>query len=142
MTFVPKTRSEVQLWLSRFYDVCDSLDADRLPTIYTQYAKVQFGNLPVMDGLDALRNFFVPTWNKLEMMHHETGNFDLVDDKIYQPCYITWKVKNDPEKETVIIPGFAVFHLVMEGDDKDLISSAEFYMDSSPLMTAIQRSSS
>ncbi|KAI5921154.1 hypothetical protein F4810DRAFT_376977 [Camillea tinctor] len=142
MAFVPKDRSEVEPWLTRFYNVSDNLDVAGLSTIYTEDAKVQFGNMPLMDGLDALRSFFVPTWGKLEMMHHGIGDYELVGDKIYHPCSITWKVKADPEKETIVVPAFAVFHLVTEGESKGLTSSAEFYMDSSPLMAAIQRSSS
>ncbi|KAI1638057.1 hypothetical protein F4809DRAFT_279420 [Biscogniauxia mediterranea] len=141
MAFVPKNRAEVEPWLSRFYDVSDKLDATRISTVYTEDAKVQFSNMPLMEGLDALRSFFVSTWDKLEMMHHGIGDFDLVGDKIYHPCNITWKVKGDPEKETIVVPAFAVFHLVTEGENKGLVSSAEFYMDCSPLMAAIQRSS-
>lgn len=66
---------------------------------------------------------------------------DLVDNKIYQPCHITWRVKNDPEKESIVVPAFAVVHLVTAGEEKGLVGSAEYYMDGSPLAAALQRSS-
>ncbi|KAI6082666.1 hypothetical protein F4821DRAFT_263703 [Hypoxylon rubiginosum] len=141
MAFVPTTQSEVQAWLERFHAANDSLDPSRLASIYTKDAKVQFGNMPVIEGLDAMRSFFSATWAKLEMMHHEPESFDLVDNKIYQPCHITWQVKNDPEKEKIIVPAFALIYLVTSGDDKGLISRAAFYMDGAPLMAALQRSS-
>lgn len=65
---------------------------------------------------------------------------DLIgNDKIYQSCHITWKVKNDPKKETIVVPAMAVLHLVTSGVEKGLISGAEFYMDPAPLIAAFAR---
>ncbi|KAI1079701.1 hypothetical protein F5B20DRAFT_581160 [Whalleya microplaca] len=140
MAFVPTTKAEVREWLTRFHAVNDSLDATRLPDIYAKEAKVQFGNQPVIIGRDALHNHFESHWANLETMHHEIRDFDMVDNKIYQPCHITWVVKNDPEKEKIIIPAIAVLHLVLSGEEKGLIGSAEYYMDAAPLAVALQRS--
>ncbi|KAI4866640.1 hypothetical protein F4820DRAFT_416234 [Hypoxylon rubiginosum] len=141
MAFFPTSQSEVQAWLQRFHNVNDSLDISGLASIYTKDAKVQFGNMPLMEGLDALRNVLSTTWARLEMMHHEIESFDLVDNKIYQPCHVTWRVKNDPEKENITVPAFAFIQLVTSGEDKGLISRAAFYMDGGPLAAALQRSS-
>ncbi|KAI1101022.1 hypothetical protein F4804DRAFT_317269 [Jackrogersella minutella] len=141
MAFVPTTRPEVKAWLQRFHAANDSLDTSRLANIYTKDAKVQFGNMPLVEGLDALRNFFGASWAKLETMHHEAESFDMVDNKIYQPCHITWRVKNDPEKEKVVVPACAVIHLVTSGEDKGLICHAAYYMDGASLAAALQRSS-
>ncbi|KAI0839582.1 hypothetical protein F5Y06DRAFT_265740 [Hypoxylon sp. FL0890] len=141
MAFVPTTQTEIQAWLERFHAVNDSLDTTRLEDIYAKDAKVQFGNMPVVNGIDGLRNFFSGTWAKLEMMHHKIESFDMVDNRIYQSCHITWQVKNDPENEKVVVPAFAVVHLVMSGEEKGLIGRAAYYMDGAPLVAALQRSS-
>ncbi|KAI1778981.1 hypothetical protein F4818DRAFT_437782 [Hypoxylon cercidicola] len=141
MAFVPKTRSEAQAWLQRFHAVNDSLEVSGLASIYARDANMQFGNMPLVEGLDAIRNFLGATWARLEMMHHETESFDLVENKIYQPCHITWRVKNDPEKEKITVPAFAFIYLVTSGVDAGLVSRASFYMDGAPLVAAIQRSS-
>ncbi|KAI2620517.1 hypothetical protein GGR54DRAFT_601389 [Hypoxylon sp. NC1633] len=141
MAFVPTTKLEVQAWLQRFHAASDSLDVSKLSTIYANDAKVQFGNLPLIEGLDALRDFFCVTWARLEMMHHEIDSFDMVDNRIYQPCHITWKVKNDPEKEEIVVPAVAIIDIVTSGEEKGLISYGAFYMDGTPLMAALQRSS-
>lgn len=65
----------------------------------------------------------------------------MVENRIYQPCHITWQVKNDPEKETIKVPAAAILHVELSGERKGLISRAAFYMDGSPLMAALQRSS-
>ncbi|KAI1417430.1 hypothetical protein F5Y13DRAFT_152809 [Hypoxylon sp. FL1857] len=140
MAFVPTTRSEVRAWLERFHAANDSLDTSRLADIYAKGTKVQFGNMPIINGLDELQNFFAGTWAKLEMMHHEIEDFDMVDNRIYQPCHITWQVKNDPEKEEITVPAFAVVHLVTSGEEKGLVGRAAYYMDGAPLMAALQRS--
>ncbi|KAI1472550.1 uncharacterized protein F4812DRAFT_409368 [Daldinia caldariorum] len=140
MAFVPTTNSEIREWLLRFHASNDSLDVSRLEDIYTKDAKVQFGNMPLFEGLDELRSFFKGTWARLEMMHHKIESFDMVDNKIYQPCHITWKVKNDPEKETIVVPAFAFVHLETSGENRGLVKQAAYYMDGAPLMAALQRS--
>ncbi|OTA62767.1 hypothetical protein K449DRAFT_382069 [Hypoxylon sp. EC38] len=141
MAFVPTTRSEIQTWLERFHAANDSLDTSRLGDIYAKDAIVQFGNMPLIHGLDELRNFFSGTWAKLEMMLHEIDSFDMVDNRIYQPCHITWQVKNDPENEKIKVPAFGLVHLVTSGPEKGLVSRAAYYMDGAPLVAALQRSS-
>lgn len=36
---------------------------------------MQFGNVPLLEGLDQIRNFLGATWAGLEMMRHETESF-------------------------------------------------------------------
>lgn len=67
-------------------------------------------------------------------------SLDLVgSDKIYQSCHITWKVKNDPERETIEVPAMAVLHLVTSGAEKGLIREAQYYLDPAPLVSAFSR---
>lgn len=140
MAFLPTTRPQVELWLQRFHEAADSLDVDMLPAVYTRDAKVQFGNMPVMEGIDGFRPFFEAIWPRLARMKHNTDTFDMVgNDKIYMACHITWEVKYDPEEEKINVPAFGVFHLVGEGSEKGLVRAAEFYMDSSPLTEALKR---
>ncbi|KAI3327262.1 hypothetical protein HD806DRAFT_486558 [Xylariaceae sp. AK1471] len=142
MAFVPTTRAEVRAWLQQFHGVNDGLDPTKLPAIYAKDAKVQFGNKPLLEGLDALGDFMGTQWAGLDSMLHEVGDYNMIGNTIYQPCHITWVVKNDPEKEKVKVPAFAAIHLVVEGEEKGLIQSAEYYMDGSPLTAAFQRASS
>ncbi|KAM0816618.1 putative SnoaL-like domain-containing protein [Seiridium cardinale] len=140
MAFVPTTSTETREWLLRFHTVGDSLDPEGLATIYTQDAQMQFANTPKLEGLAAIRKYFEAIWPNLESMHHEIDIFDLVgNDKIYQSCHISWRVKADPERELVTVPAMAVFHLVTSGEEKGLIRAAEFYMDASPLLVAMSR---
>ncbi|KAK6202176.1 hypothetical protein LQW54_008968 [Pestalotiopsis sp. IQ-011] len=75
MAFVPSTPEETKQWLLRFHSVNDSLDSDKLPSIYAQSARVQFGNAPVLEGLGAVQEHFAPSWPGLESMHHEIDEF-------------------------------------------------------------------
>ncbi|KAI0113896.1 hypothetical protein F4776DRAFT_667059 [Hypoxylon sp. NC0597] len=137
----PIDRHHKSSYTVKFQAANDSLDTSRLADIYAKDATVQFGNMPLIHGLDELRNFFSGTWTKLEMMHHEIESFDMVDNKIYQSCHITWQVKNDPENEKVTVPAFAFLHLVTSGEEKGLVDRAAYYMDGAPLIAAFQRSS-
>ena len=70
-----KIQDILKLIAAQFHASNDSLDVSRLEDIYTKDAKVQFGNMPLFDGLDGLRNFFEGIWARLEMMHHEIESF-------------------------------------------------------------------
>ncbi|KAI1391943.1 uncharacterized protein F4822DRAFT_388995 [Hypoxylon trugodes] len=140
MAFVPTSRSEVQTWLDRFLAINDTLDVSKLDTVYTKNATVKFGNRPIIQGLENIQNFFVPTWSREELMHHDVDSFDMIDNRIYQECRVTWKVKNDPEKETIVLSAIAVLHLATTGEEKGLVSHAAYYMDGAPLNAALKRS--
>ncbi|KAF7534370.1 hypothetical protein G7054_g6261 [Neopestalotiopsis clavispora] len=75
MAFVPTTSEETRQWLLRFHSVNDSLDPQKLPTIYAQNASMRFGNAPVLQGLEALQHHFASTWPGLDSMHHEIDEF-------------------------------------------------------------------
>ncbi|KAI1137445.1 hypothetical protein F5Y05DRAFT_387238 [Hypoxylon sp. FL0543] len=140
MAFVPTTQSEVRAWLERSFAAHDSLDASKLADIYAKDAIVQFGNMPLMNGTDELLKFYSGIWDQLEMMHHELESFDMVENRIYQSCHITWQVKNDPQNEKITVPGFGFYHLVTSGEEKGKVSRASYYMDGAPLMAALERS--
>ncbi len=35
---------------------------------------------------------------------------DVLPDRIYQEAKITYTVKNDPDKEEIVVKGFAIYH--------------------------------
>ncbi|KAH8662077.1 hypothetical protein BX600DRAFT_465530 [Xylariales sp. PMI_506] len=140
MAFVPTNQSETRQWLLKFQEANDSLDVSRLPSIYAKDIKLQFANNPVLQGLEAVTEHYRMAWAALDFMHHEIGDVDLVGgDKIYQACSISFRVKNDPEMETVQIPGMAVLHLTTSEEEKGLVKRAEYYLDTSPLGPAFSR---
>jgi hypothetical protein len=60
---------------------------------------------------------------------------DVVKDKIYLTCTITYVVKNDPKQEAFKIPAAGVFHLLDAaeqeelGDEEGVIRKFEVYLD-------------
>ncbi|EON98388.1 putative ntf2-like protein [Phaeoacremonium minimum UCRPA7] len=122
-----------------FHEVSDSLDPARLPEVYAKDGILQYANVPPVQGLDNLKGFFGPIFEKLELMRHDISYFDLVGDKIYQACTITYRAKNDPQKEEIVVPALGVFHILPAGDDAGKMKKAEVYIDPSPLMAAIAR---
>ena len=52
----------------------------------------------------------------MDEFHHSAGHIDVLLDKIYQEATIEYIVKGDPEKERIIVRGFAVFHKLVEDE--------------------------
>ena len=53
----------------------DSLDPARLPEVYAEDGILQYANVPPVRGLDNLKGFFGPIFEKLELMHHVVSYF-------------------------------------------------------------------
>lgn len=137
----------------------DSLDPSRLPEVYAKDRILQYANIPPVLGLDELKSFFGPILEKLGLMHHEISyfgvymglapaifvsltnnkNLDLVGDKLYQACRITYRMNNDPEEEETKIPAFGVFQVPLSGKDAGKMKKVVVYLDPSPLMAALAR---
>lgn len=49
----------------------DSLDATRLGSIFTKHVRIQFAEVPIMEGLDAAKTYFKSLWSNLASMEHE-----------------------------------------------------------------------
>ncbi|EFX03228.1 hypothetical protein CMQ_3157 [Grosmannia clavigera kw1407] len=141
MAFVPTNKEELERWLHRFHSVNDALDTTRLHEVYAKDITLQYGNRPPVHGLNNLIAFFEPTYKMLDSMHHKIAYFDLVGDgsRFYQPCHITYRVKNDPEKEAIKIPAIGVWHLETAGEDVGKAKQFEVYLDPSPVTAAVAR---
>jgi hypothetical protein len=128
--------------------------------VYAEDGTLQYANVPPVQGLDNLTSFFGPIFKKLELMRHEILYYgkslliysslsmkqvltvncsDLVEDKMYQACTITYRAKNDPNNEEIVVPAFGVFHILPSGKDAGKMKRAEVYLDPAPLMAAIAR---
>lgn len=58
------------------------------------------------------------------------GVSDVVDSKIYQAATIRYLVKGDnPERDVIEIPGFAVFFLRHKDGERPKLSRAETYLN-------------
>lgn len=62
---------------------------------------------------------------------------DRVGNKIYQSCFITYVVKNDPEERKMKIPAFGKIFLVEEGEEKGKIARFEVFLDPSEIFARI-----
>lgn len=49
----------------------DSLDVSRLGSIFTKQVRIQFAEVPIMEGLDATKTYFKSLWANLASMEHE-----------------------------------------------------------------------
>ncbi|KAG0648334.1 Phosphoserine aminotransferase [Hyphodiscus hymeniophilus] len=135
MALQTKSRDEVNAWLHAFHHAADSLTTTTLPKFYTEDATLNFANNEPLVGLSNIiyvstllysfihsdlkhiftrvhKQFFNVAFPQLESMKHDVIDFDVVKDKIYMSCTITYVVKNDPKQEKFRIPAFGVFHLV------------------------------
>lgn len=102
---------------------------------------LQFGNNPLLTGIDAVRGMFEQIFPNLDLMEHYIEYFDFVPpDKVYQAARIRYRVKGDDTsgKGDVEIPGFAVFWVREEGD-KLKSYRMETYLDPSPLLKRMEQ---
>lgn len=64
---------------------------------------------------------------------------DLVGNKIYESCLLTYIVANDPEEKKIKIPAFGKIFLVEEGQDEaGKMERFEVYLDPSEVFKRIQ----
>ncbi|TQN66555.1 hypothetical protein CSHISOI_08877 [Colletotrichum shisoi] len=123
---------------TKSHEVHDSLSVAQFHEIYSQDAQVKFASYPVAEGLDAIKQSFVPTLEKLAYMKHLIHQADKVDDRVWLTVDITYRVKDDPDSEnkTIRAAGFAT--VVMEGEEAGKIKRFEVYIDSGPLLQKME----
>ncbi|KAI8577486.1 hypothetical protein K450DRAFT_212779, partial [Umbelopsis ramanniana AG] len=132
----PEKKAETLRWLQGFHAASDSLDSTEfVQNYFTEDAVVQFGNNPVVKAHGPFIEIQSQRLKVLESMSHEVVSFDILPDKIYQVASVTYKVKNDPSGEAIVIPGLAVFYKALE-DSK--INRFEVYIDISPVFKRAQ----
>lgn len=140
------------------------MDADRwLDDFFTEDVSLQYANNPIIHGTD-VRAMFKMVFAKLDLMTHEILYFgkalspcsmedgavpftfvpdvvclDLVESKIYQAATIRYVVKgDDPERDVIQIPGFAVFFLRHQKDGtRPRLYRAETYLNPTEVFARI-----
>ncbi|KEF58658.1 uncharacterized protein A1O9_06584, partial [Exophiala aquamarina CBS 119918] len=116
-----------------------ALDADRwLDDFFTEDISLQYSNNPVIHGTD-VRAMFKMVFAKLDLMTHEVLYFDVVESKIYQAATIRYLVKgDDPNRDVIEIPGFAVFFLRQQKDgERPKLFRAETYLNPTGIFARI-----
>ncbi|KAH7037459.1 uncharacterized protein B0I36DRAFT_380650 [Microdochium trichocladiopsis] len=137
--FVPTSKDELYSWLTRFNKTMDSLDITRLGSIFTKQVRIQFAEVPIMEGLEATQAYFKSLWCNLESMEHEIDSYDMTENRIYQPCHITWRLHGDDEHEEITVRALSILRITTEGPETGLVYDARFYLDAAPLMSALAR---
>jgi hypothetical protein len=74
--------------------------------------------------------------------HHpkcwSSERIDVINNRIYLRCFITYVVKNDPENKKIRIPVVGVFLLVPESRNGEaVIESFEAYLDASGVFARV-----
>ncbi|KAK5046683.1 hypothetical protein LTR84_007444 [Exophiala bonariae] len=131
-------RQEASKWLEDLHASSATLDADRwLDEFFTEDVSLQYSNNPVIQG-PSVRAMFKTVFAKLDVMTHEVLYFDVVGSKIYQAAKIRYVVKgDDPERDVIEIPGFAVFFLRERHEERPKLYRAETYLNPTEIFSRI-----
>ncbi|CAE6395433.1 hypothetical protein ACGC1H_002068 [Rhizoctonia solani] len=134
------TEEQVQVeraWLEGYAQAAESLDWTKWEVWWTNDGFLQFGNLPRVQGKDAIASFHAQMFAPFESLRHNFTrySFDLPLGLIYQTSTVIFRVKDDPEKRDIEIPGLAVIHKKI---GEKHATGCEMYLDSSPVMSVVQ----
>ncbi|OLN87326.1 hypothetical protein CCHL11_03583 [Colletotrichum chlorophyti] len=139
MPSVPHTPDEVLAWLQHSHDIHDSLDITRLEDVYSKSAQLKFTNYPVAEGIDAIKQAFIPSFASLSCMKHITRLADKVgDNRIWLVADITYRVNGDPENRDINIPAAGLVTIVTEGEETGKIARFEVFLDNTPIRERIE----
>ncbi|CUA69005.1 hypothetical protein RSOLAG22IIIB_08257 [Rhizoctonia solani] len=124
-------------WLDGYAKALDSLDWAKWEGRWTEDAFLQFGNLPRIQGKEAIATFHEQMFGAFEYLHHNFTrySFDVPLELIYQTTIVTFRVKSDPEKRDIQVPGMSVIH---KKTGENQATGCEIYVDSSPVMAVVQ----
>lgn len=64
---------------------------------------------------------------------------DMTENRIYQPCHITWRLHGDDEREEITVRALSILRITTDGPETGLVYDARFYLDAAPLMSALSR---
>ncbi|WYZ36822.1 hypothetical protein EsH8_II_000328 [Colletotrichum jinshuiense] len=120
------------------HNIHDSLDVSAFDKVYSQSAQVKFGNSPVAEGLDAIKQAFIPAFDQLTYMRHVTRQADKADNRIWLIADITYRVKGDPENQDTTIQASGLVTLVTDGEDAGKIARFDVFLDNSPIRERIE----
>ncbi|KAF9878866.1 hypothetical protein CkaCkLH20_03766 [Colletotrichum karsti] len=135
---LPNTREEVEAWLLNTFNTFDSRDVTVLNKIFSKKGELHFANNPVLKGLDEIRQWFTPNFEVLGHMKHVPILFDKVDEKIWFTTEISYRVKGDPENETITLPGSALATLVTEGEETGKMARFQVFLDNRPVVEKVE----
>ncbi|KAF2665803.1 hypothetical protein BT63DRAFT_428750 [Microthyrium microscopicum] len=133
------TNTEAEAWLQGFYDMADKLEAVPWFEQYsTEDTEIQYANLPLMTGKDAL-NMYIKVFGNLDRLAHSVKHFDVVGDRILHAVTVRYVVKgDDPDKDVIEIGAFSECHLRRdEVDGKVKCARADIYVDPSPVFQRV-----
>ncbi|KAM3073398.1 hypothetical protein ACMFMG_004702 [Clarireedia jacksonii] len=126
-------------WLNQLHKSSDSLTTNDLSKFYSKDAVLRYGNDEEVKGVENITKFFHAVFPLLKLMKHELVEMDCVGNKIYESCFITYIVANDPEEKKIKIPAFGKIFLVEEGDEEaGKIERFEVFLDASEVFRRIQ----
>ncbi|CAE7111089.1 unnamed protein product [Rhizoctonia solani] len=134
------TEEQIQVeraWLAGFVQAVDTLDWSKWEGWWAQDGFIQFGNSPRVQGKEAIAVFHKQAFGAFEYLHHEITRctFDVALGLIYQTTTLTVRIKGDPEKRTIRVPGLGVIHKKV-GEIQT--TGNEVYIDTSPVMSVVQ----
>ncbi|ESZ94539.1 hypothetical protein SBOR_5082 [Sclerotinia borealis F-4128] len=118
--------------------MADSLNTVDLGKFYAKNAVLRYGNREEVKGVEDIVQFFHKIFPLLKSMKHETVEIDRTGNKIYQSCFITYVVKNDPEEKQIKIPAFGKIFLVEEGEEEGKLARFEVFLDPSEVFERIE----
>ncbi|CAE6424123.1 unnamed protein product [Rhizoctonia solani] len=124
-------------WLVGFVRVAEQLDWTVWEGWWTQDAFMQFGNIPRLEGKDAIAGSHGKLYGALESTHHDFIRYsvDVPLGLIYLSSNVTFKVKQDPDKREIKLPAIAVIHKKI-GESQT--TGCEIYCDMAPVMSVVQ----
>ncbi|KAH7310105.1 hypothetical protein BKA65DRAFT_169978 [Rhexocercosporidium sp. MPI-PUGE-AT-0058] len=139
MSLQNASQQDITAWVEGFHRASDSLTTTNLGKFYTKNGTLKFANNELLVGLDAINTFFGATFPLLSSMKHDIVT-DVIGNKIYQTCTITYTVKDDPHSRSIKIPAMGVFHLVPCADFKSgepLIERFDVFLDGSEVFGVV-----
>ncbi|KAH6689626.1 hypothetical protein F5X68DRAFT_254047 [Plectosphaerella plurivora] len=133
MASVPTTREEARAWLAKLHGIHDSLEAQQIDSMYAQDATLQFGNAPLVKGLDAIKAHFGGSYVVTASMEHQLKEYEIVGNRIWHTVEITIRVKGDATNEDIMFRAAAFSTILTEGPDAGKMDRYEIYADHSDL---------
>ncbi|KAK4506745.1 hypothetical protein PRZ48_000478 [Zasmidium cellare] len=126
---IDQKRKEVAEWLQSWYDVADKCVPPNSVKFFADDCVVRFNNAPAVHGAPAAQKEFESVAPIIGWMKHEILDFDIVDNKIYNECNVTYVLKGDPEEKQITMHRFNFYERNAEGK----ITKWTAYFDSSPM---------
>ncbi|PQE08937.1 Cystinosin protein [Rutstroemia sp. NJR-2017a WRK4] len=126
-------------WVNQLHSSADSLTTKDLSKFYSTNAVLRYGNIEEAKGVEEITKFFEAVFPLLKLMKHELVEMDRIGNKVYESCFITYIVANDPEEKKIKIPAFGKIFLVEEGkEEAGKMERFEVFLDPSEVFARIQ----